>query len=81
LTFSEFDSELLDDVQSDTSGYIKRLLFSQCNASRNEDSEGVDDGLAGEEAQEIYDVSGHYHSCVFVYVGWGSGFVKHTGGY
>ncbi|KAK2167200.1 hypothetical protein LSH36_31g03026 [Paralvinella palmiformis] len=51
----EFDSELLDDVQSDTSGYIKRLLFSQCNASRNEDSEGVDDGLAGEEAQEIYD--------------------------
>ena len=51
----------MDDVQGDTSGYIKRLLFSQCNAARNEESEGVDDGLAAEEAQEIYDVSGNYN--------------------
>jgi hypothetical protein len=51
----EFDSDLVDDVQSDTSGYIKRLLFSQCNAARNDDAEGVDEDLAAQEAQEIYD--------------------------
>lgn len=50
----EYDCTLEEAVQGDTSGYIRRLLVSQCNAGRN-DSDDVDDDLAREEAQEIYD--------------------------
>ena len=45
-----------DDLQSETSGYFRRLLVSQCNAGR-EEGDDVDDDKAQEEAQAIYDVS------------------------
>lgn len=50
----EFEHNLEEDVQSETSGYFKRLLVSQVNAGRDNTDE-VDEDLAKEEAQEIYE--------------------------
>ena len=54
-TFAEFERNLEEDLQNETSGNFKRLLVSQCNAGR-EEAEDVDDGKAEEDAQQIYDV-------------------------
>ncbi|KAI8485421.1 hypothetical protein Bbelb_367840 [Branchiostoma belcheri] len=57
-TYAEvFDGDSLeDDIESETSGHFKRLLVSLCNAGREEgDENDVDDGLAEEDATEIYD--------------------------
>ena len=43
-------------MQNETSGYFKRLLVCQVNAGRDE-SDDVDEDLAQEEAQQIFDVS------------------------
>jgi len=51
---AEFERNLEDDLQSETSGYFRRLLVSQCNAGR-EEGDDVDDDKAQEEAQAIYD--------------------------
>ncbi|ELT91724.1 hypothetical protein CAPTEDRAFT_157366 [Capitella teleta] len=51
---SEFERNLEEDVQSETSGDFKRLLVSMLNAGREEDGE-VDVEKADEEAQEIYE--------------------------
>ncbi|KAK2170589.1 hypothetical protein NP493_1146g00000 [Ridgeia piscesae] len=50
----EFERNLEEDFQNETSGNFKRLLVSQCNAGRDE-SEDVDDDKAREDAQEMYD--------------------------
>ena len=54
-TFAEFDRNLEEDFQNETSGNFKRFLVSQCNAGR-EETDDVDDGKAEEDAQQIYDV-------------------------
>ena len=54
-TFAEFERNLEEDFQNETSGNFKRFLVSQCNAGR-EEAEDVDDGKAEEDAQQIYDV-------------------------
>ena len=54
--FAEFERNLEEDFQNETSGNFKRLLVSQCNAGRDE-NEDVDDDKAREDAQEMYDVS------------------------
>ncbi|ELU14293.1 hypothetical protein CAPTEDRAFT_164839 [Capitella teleta] len=51
---SEFERNLEEDIMNETSGYFKRLLVSQVNAGRDQ-SDDVDEDLANEEAQEIYD--------------------------
>lgn len=53
--FTEFERNLEEDLQNETSGNFKRLLVSQCNAGRQEDDD-VDEDKAREDAQEIYDV-------------------------
>ncbi|KAI0207621.1 Annexin A7 [Lamellibrachia satsuma] len=50
----EFERNLEEDFQNETSGNFKRLLVSQCNAGRQEDDD-VDEDKAREDAQEIYD--------------------------
>ncbi|XP_078613924.1 annexin A6-like [Branchiostoma floridae x Branchiostoma japonicum] len=57
-TYAEvFDGDSLeDDIEGETSGHFKRLLVSLCNAGREEgDENDVDEGLAEEDATEIYD--------------------------
>merc|ERR1711976_85587 len=51
---SEFERNLEDDIQSETSGYFKRLLVCKVNAGR-EEGDDADWDLAEEEAQEIFD--------------------------
>ena len=53
----EFDRDLEEDLMSETSGYFKRILVSQCNAGRQDEEEDVDYDLAQEDAQKIFDVS------------------------
>jgi len=50
----EFERDLEEDIQSETSGNFERLLVSQINAARCEE-EDVDEDKAQEDAQEIYD--------------------------
>ena len=53
---AEFDRSLEEDLMGDCSGYFKRLMVSQCNGARHE-PDGVDDDLAQQDAQTIFDVS------------------------
>lgn len=50
----EFERNLEEDLESETSGNFKRLLVSLCNAGRDE-SDDVDLEKAKEDAQAIYD--------------------------
>lgn len=53
----DFERDLEEDLQNDTSGQFKRLMVSQCNAGRSEDGiDDVDMDKAEEDAQTIYDV-------------------------
>lgn len=47
-----YERELIEDLESDTSGYFGRLMFSLAQASRSED-EDVDEGLATEDAEAL----------------------------
>ena len=49
-----YDVELIEDLQSDTSGYFARMLYSLCTAFRQ--VEDGDDDFAEEQAQKLIDV-------------------------
>jgi len=51
---TEFDRNLEEDFESETSGYFKNLLVSQVNGGRAAEGE-VDEDLAMADAQEIFD--------------------------
>lgn len=51
---TEFKRNLEKDIQSETGGHFKRLLVSQCNASRDENT-NVDLAKAEKDARDIYD--------------------------
>ena len=53
---AEFGRNLEEDIESETSGYFKRLLVCQSTGGRDE-GDDVDYELAQNEAQEIFDVS------------------------
>lgn len=55
LVFSEFETTLEEDLQSDTSGYFGRLMVALC-ANGREPSEGWDMEEAEESAQKLYEV-------------------------
>ncbi|XP_005096370.1 annexin A13 [Aplysia californica] len=50
-----FDSELEEDLCSDTSGYFRRLMVSLMAAGRQENGFNVDDDQAAEDAQKFFD--------------------------
>lgn len=56
LVFSEFETTLEEDLQSDTSGYFGRLMVALC-ANGREPSEGWDMEEAEESAQKLYEVN------------------------
>ena len=58
LTVVEFEAELEEDLQGDTSGYFGRLMVSLCAAGRESDDwyGDVDEDKAAEDAQKFYDV-------------------------
>ncbi|XP_067832746.1 annexin A13-like [Heptranchias perlo] len=49
-----FQSDLTNDVQSDTSGTLRKLLISLLEADRDEGFE-VNENLAGQDAKELYE--------------------------
>lgn len=49
-----YKSDLAKDLQSDTSGHFKRLMFSLVQAARNEGEE-EDLAQAGQDAQDLFD--------------------------
>ena len=49
-----YEVELEEDLKSDTSGDFEKLMVSLVSGARQE---GVDEGRAEEEAQELIDVS------------------------
>jgi len=51
---AEFERNLEEDLMSETSGYFRRLLVSQCNAGRDEEG-SIDMDAAREDAQVIFD--------------------------
>ena len=51
----EFESDLEQDLKSDTSGYFERLMVSQCQAGRDESTD-VDEDQANEDADAIIEV-------------------------
>ena len=51
----EFESDLEEDLKSDTSGYFERLMVSQCQAGRDESTD-VDEDQANEDADAIIEV-------------------------
>lgn len=61
VDFVEFKRNLEKDIQGETSGHFKRLLVSQCNASRDENT-NVDLARAEKDAHDIYNVS-----CVYAF--------------
>jgi hypothetical protein len=50
-----FDRDLVEDIQSEQSGDLGRLLVSLASGGRD-NSQSVDIQLARKEAQELYDV-------------------------
>lgn len=56
LVFSEFETTLEEDLQSDTSGYFGRLMVALC-ANGREPSEGWDMEEAEDSAQKLYEVN------------------------
>jgi len=49
-----FESNLVEDIEGDTSGAFGKLMFSVAQGCRSED-DGVDEDLAAEDAQELID--------------------------
>jgi len=49
-----YDADLLEDIESDTSGAFGKLMFSLAQGCRNEDEE-LDEDLAAEDAQALVD--------------------------
>ena len=66
----EFDRDLEEDLESETSGFFKRFMVSACNAGREEfeDWEEVDWDEAKEDAQNIFDVSVDSNDAHITYV-------------
>ena len=52
----EFENELEEDIKNDTDGNFERFLVSLANGSRAEGYD-VDDDMANEDAQRVFDVS------------------------
>ena len=50
-----FDSELIEDLRGETSGYFCRMMYSLCTGFRQ--VEECDDDYAEEQAQKLVDVS------------------------
>ena len=65
ISLTEYEVDLVEDLQGDTSGYFGRMLFSLCSASRQES--GADEDLAVEEAQKLIDVRVRYYPLQFTY--------------
>ena len=55
IFMSVYDSELIDDLRSETSGYFCRMMYSLCTGFRQ--VEECDDDYADEQAQKLVDVS------------------------
>ncbi|XP_043841987.1 annexin A8 [Dromiciops gliroides] len=50
----EYGSNLEDDIKSDTSGYLERILVCLLQGSRDDVSGFVDPGMALQDAQDLY---------------------------
>lgn len=55
FSISEHSRKLEDDIENDTSGSLRHLLVSLCNAARDENPY-VDGGRAKKDAQDIFEV-------------------------